>query len=64
MFSIDSYTTDQGVDKLIHVFLFIYLYIGKVNHPKRIILKNWKKKKKKKKPFVRNHHVVNQQSLK
>lgn len=46
MFSIDSYTTDQGVDKLIHVFLFIYLYIGKVNHPKRIILKNWKKKKK------------------
>ena len=46
MFSIDSYTTDQGVDKLIHVFLFIYLYIGKVNHPKRTILKNWKKKKK------------------
>ena len=47
MFSIDSYTTDQGVDKQIHVFLFIYLYIGKVNNPKRIILKNWKKKKKK-----------------
>ena len=61
MFSIDSYTTDQGVDKQIHVFLFIYLYIGKVNNPKRIILKNWKKKKK---TFVRNHHVVNQQSLK